>query len=69
MAEINVTFVEQGDPVTIAFPLTATFTSGSASRDPEFDSVTLTAPGGKKWKITLVGDLGAAPETKVERIV
>lgn len=68
MADINVTFVEQGDPVTITFPLTATFTSGSASRDPEFDSITLTGPGGVKWKISVVGKVGSAPDVKAEQI-
>ena len=68
MADINVTFVEQDEPVTIAFPLTATFTSGSASRDPEFDSITLTGPGGVKWKISAVGKIGPAPDLKAEQI-
>ena len=79
MANINVTFVEQGQPVevafgesgvpvVIAFPLTATFAAGSASRDPEFDSITLTGPGGVKWKISVVGKIGSAPDLKAEEI-
>ena len=43
--------------------------TGGSGTDPEFDSITLTGPGGKKYQQTVIGELPTGgPDIQWERI-